>query len=75
MAKNIHVTDVEPGLAETEFSEVRFKGDKDRAAAVDDVRLTPDDVADVFCGDLAGTRHQPDAERPGLRGPRGQRLP
>ena len=49
VGKNIHVTDVEPGLAETEFSEIRFKGDADKASAVyDDVDpLTPDDIADA----------------------------
>lgn len=49
VGKSIHVTDVEPGLAETEFSEVRFKGDKEKAAAVyNDVDpIRPDDVADA----------------------------
>lgn len=49
VGKNIHVTDIEPGLAETEFSEVRFKGDKDKASAVyDDVDpIKPEDVADA----------------------------
>jgi 3-hydroxy acid dehydrogenase / malonic semialdehyde reductase len=31
---NIRVSAINPGLVETEFSEVRFKGDKDRAAKV-----------------------------------------
>jgi len=49
VSKNIHATDIEPGLAETEFSEVRFKGDTDKAAGVyDDVDpIRPDDVADA----------------------------
>lgn len=49
VAKNIHVTDVEPGLAESEFSEVRFKGDKSKAAGVykDVDPLTPVDIADA----------------------------
>jgi len=29
---NVRVSDIEPGLAQTEFSEVRFKGDRDQAA-------------------------------------------
>jgi serine 3-dehydrogenase len=44
---------VEPGLAETEFSEVRFKGDRERAKTVyEGLRaLTADDVAEavVWC--------------------------
>lgn len=45
----IKVTDIKPGLVETNFSVVRFKGDKQRA---DNVYkgiepLTPDDVADT----------------------------
>lgn len=34
MGKNIRVTNIEPGMAETEFSEVRFHGDKEKAEAV-----------------------------------------
>ena len=34
IGKNIRVTNIEPGMAETEFSEVRFKGDKVKANAV-----------------------------------------
>lgn len=49
VGKNIHVTDVEPGLAETEFSQVRFGGDADKAAAVykDTKPLQPEDIADA----------------------------
>ncbi|MEO0968970.1 MAG: SDR family oxidoreductase [Cyanobacteria bacterium J06639_18] len=49
----VRVTSVDPGLVETEFSEVRFHGDSDRAKKVYQgmTPLTPDDVADVvfFC--------------------------
>jgi 3-hydroxy acid dehydrogenase/malonic semialdehyde reductase len=49
----IRVTSVDPGMVETEFSEVRFHGDRDRAQQVYQgvTPLTPDDVADVifFC--------------------------
>jgi 3-hydroxy acid dehydrogenase/malonic semialdehyde reductase len=45
--KNIRVTNLEPGMVETQFSLVRFKGDKDKAASVykDTVPMTADDVA------------------------------
>lgn len=47
----VRVSSVDPGLVETEFSEVRFHGDEERAAAVyQGYRpLAPADVADVVC--------------------------
>ncbi|MBR8836943.1 MAG: SDR family oxidoreductase [Stigonema ocellatum SAG 48.90 = DSM 106950] len=49
----VRVTSVDPGMVETEFSEVRFHGDAERAKKVYHgvTPLTPDDVADVifFC--------------------------
>lgn len=49
LGKGVRVSNVEPGLAETEFSEVRFKGDRARAKTVYE-GLTPlraEDVADA----------------------------
>ncbi|GAC1470708.1 MAG: hypothetical protein NVS2B14_17250 [Chamaesiphon sp.] len=45
----MRVTEIEPGLVESEFSMVRFHGDIDRANKVyeDLTPLTPDDIADV----------------------------
>lgn len=45
----IRVTNIEPGLAETEFSTVRFKGDTERAAEVykGTRPLTADDIAEI----------------------------
>lgn len=51
----VRVSSVDPGLVETEFSQVRFHGNADRAKAVyvDTVPLTAQDVAEVvlFCAD------------------------
>lgn len=47
---NVRVSSVDPGMAETEFSEVRFHGDKERAKTVySGVKaLSGDDVADAI---------------------------
>ncbi|MHC5610312.1 MAG: SDR family oxidoreductase [Nostoc sp.] len=53
LGTRVRVTSVDPGMVETEFSEVRFHGDSERANKVYEgvTPLTADDVADVifFC--------------------------
>lgn len=46
----LRVTTVDPGMVQTEFSEVRFRGDKERAAKVYEniTPLAPEDVADAI---------------------------
>ncbi len=48
--KGIKVGAINPGLVETEFSEVRFKGDNDRAEKVYQgfTPLKPEDIADII---------------------------
>jgi 3-hydroxy acid dehydrogenase / malonic semialdehyde reductase len=50
LGRPVRITTVDPGLAETEFSVVRFKGDTEKAGAVYKGvdPLTPDDVADCI---------------------------
>jgi len=56
LKNNIRVTNIAPGMAETEFSIVRFKGDKEKADSVYKGidALTADDIADViyYCATL-----------------------
>ena len=48
LGRPIHLTTVDPGLVESNFSRVRFRGDEEKAKAVyENVEpLTPDDVAE-----------------------------
>jgi serine 3-dehydrogenase len=53
LGTNVRVTNIDPGMVETEFSLVRFHGDKERADKVyKGIKpLSGDDIADlaVFC--------------------------
>ena len=46
----VRVTSIDPGMVETEFSQVRFRGDKERAEKIyqNITPLTPEDVADAI---------------------------
>jgi 3-hydroxy acid dehydrogenase/malonic semialdehyde reductase len=59
LGKGVRVSNVEPGLAETEFSEVRFKGDRARAKSVyEGLRpLLAEDVADAVVWCLTRPEH------------------
>jgi NADP-dependent 3-hydroxy acid dehydrogenase YdfG len=57
--KGIRFTTVDPGLVETEFSIVRFKGDRERAQKTYEgfTPLSPDDVADAILYALTRPPH------------------
>jgi NADP-dependent 3-hydroxy acid dehydrogenase YdfG len=59
LGRPIHLTTVDPGLVETNFSRVRFRGDEEKAAAVyanvEPVR--PEDVAECVVFVLTRPRH------------------
>jgi serine 3-dehydrogenase len=59
LGSNIRVTNIEPGLVETEFSKVRFHGDETRAAKIYQgvEPLTPEDIAEAIIWSLTRPAH------------------
>ena len=56
---NVRVTNIEPGLLESEFSQVRFKGNTEKAGSVyaGAEPLTPEDMADIIHYVVSVPRH------------------
>ena len=64
IATDIKVTTIQPGIVETDFSQVRFHGDKDKAAKV------YQGLEALQAQDIAGRsslRHQATTTRPNFR--------
>lgn len=59
LGKNVRVTSLEPGMAETEFSLVRFKGDSERARTPYQglTPMTADDIAEAVFWVVTLPRH------------------
>jgi len=59
LGRPIRITTVDPGLTETEFSLVRYKGDAEAAAAVyrGVTPVTPDEIADCVLFALTRPAH------------------
>lgn len=59
LGKPVRVTNIEPGMVETEFSEVRFAGDTEKAAAVYKgmTPLSAADIAETLLWCLARPKH------------------
>jgi hypothetical protein len=59
LGRPIRITTVDPGLVETDFSLVRFRGDAEKASAVYTgvEAMTPDDIAECIVFALTRPRH------------------
>lgn len=59
LGKQVRVSNIEPGMAETNFSNTRFKGDHDKAAQVyaDTQPLSGEDVADIIAWVVSTPAH------------------
>lgn len=59
LGKPVRVTEIDPGMVETEFSVVRFDGDEARAAKVYEgmTPLTGDDIAECIAWAVTRPRH------------------
>ena len=59
LGRPIHVTTVDPGLVESNFSRVRFRGDEEKAKAVyaNVEPLTPEDIAECVLFALTRPPH------------------
>jgi NADP-dependent 3-hydroxy acid dehydrogenase YdfG len=59
LGRPIRITTVDPGLVETDFSRVRFRGDEDQARAVYEgvEAMKPEDIADCVVFALTRPQH------------------
>lgn len=59
VGRPVHVTEIDPGLVETEFSITRFDGDRERAAKVYEgmTPLSAEDIADCIAWVVTRPRH------------------